>query len=154
MLNSFVFDSFVLPQNNIELAVELAFLVPTAVSPTCTIFTTCPSSTDCGTTTTSPLAAGVESPWNLTLPGCAKDPADHALFNNAGFGNSVSLIPALADTVPQIEGASAECPSLHHSIFTDGSCDDGRVPTGPKKRKEKRNGATPIAALHVVESRN
>ena len=29
-----------------------------------------------------------------------------------------------------------------------------RVPTGPKKRKEKRNGATPIAALHVVESRN
>jgi len=41
---------------------------------------------------TSPLAAGVESPWNLTLPGrCAKDPADHALFN-AGFGNSVSLM--------------------------------------------------------------
>ena len=34
-----VFDSFVLPQNNIELAVELAFLVPTAVSPTCTTFT-------------------------------------------------------------------------------------------------------------------
>ena len=29
-----------------------------------------------------------------------------------------------------------------------------RVPTGPKKRKEKRNGTTPIAALHVVESRN
>ena len=29
-----------------------------------------------------------------------------------------------------------------------------RVPTGPKKRKEKRNGATPIAALHVVQSRN
>ena len=24
-----------------------------------------------------------------------------------------------------------------------------RVPTGPKKRKEKRNGALPIAALHV-----
>ena len=39
MLNSFVFDSFVLPLDNIELAVELAFLVPTAVSPTCTIFT-------------------------------------------------------------------------------------------------------------------
>ena len=32
--------------------------------------------------------------------------------------------------------------------------DEARVPTGPKKRKEKRNGATPIAALHVVESRN
>ena len=31
---------------------------------------------------------------------------------------------------------------------------NSRVPTGPKKRKEKRNGATPIAALHVVESRN
>ena len=124
MLNSFVFDSFVLPQNNIELAVELAFLVPTAVSPTCTIFTTCPSSTDCGTTTTSPLAAGVDSPWNLTLPGGAKDPADHALFN-AGFGNSVSLIPALADAVPQIEGASAGMPFIASpSIFTDGSCDD------------------------------
>ena len=111
MLNSFVLpqDSFVLPQDNIELAVELAVLVPTASSPTCTIFTTCPSSTDRGTTTTSPLAAGVESPWNLTLPGGAKDPADHAL-SNAGFGNSVSPIPALADVVPQIEGASAGMP--------------------------------------------
>ena len=28
-----------------------------------------------------------------------------------------------------------------------------RVPTGPKKRKEKRNGALPIAALRVGESR-
>ena len=70
----------------------------------------------------SPLAADVESPWNLTLPGCAKDPADHALFN-AGFGNSVSLIPALADAVPQIEGASAGMPFIASpSIFTDGSC--------------------------------
>ena len=75
----------------------------------------------------SPLAADVESPWNLTLPGCAKDPADHALFN-AGFGNSVSLIPALADAVPQIEGASAGMPFIASpSIFTDGSCDDGRI---------------------------
>ena len=129
MLNSFVLpqDSFVLPQDNIELAVELAVLVPTASSPTCTIFTTCPSSTDRGTTTTSPLAAGVESPWNLTLPGGAKDPADHAL-SNAGFGNSVSPIPALADVVPQIEGASAGMPFIASpSIFTDGSCDDGRT---------------------------
>mmetsp|Transcript_5005 Transcript_5005/g.16696 ORF Transcript_5005/g.16696 Transcript_5005/m.16696 type:complete len:218 (+) Transcript_5005:2787-3440(+) len=30
----------------------------------------------------------------------------------------------------------------------------GRVPTGPKKRKEKRNGPTPIAALRVGQSRN
>ena len=28
-----------------------------------------------------------------------------------------------------------------------------RVPTGPKKRKEKRNGVSPIAALRVGESR-
>ena len=28
-----------------------------------------------------------------------------------------------------------------------------RVPTGPKKRKEKRNGPPPIAALRVGESR-
>ena len=27
--------------------------------------------------TLSPLAADVESPWNLTLPGCAMDPYDH-----------------------------------------------------------------------------
>ena len=127
MLNSFALDSFVLPQDNIELAVELAVIVPTAFSPTCTIFTTCPSSTDRGTTTTSPLAAGVESPWNLTLPGGAKDPADHAL-SNAGFGNSVSPIPALADVVPQIEGASAGMPFIASpSIFTDGSCDDRRT---------------------------
>ena len=45
------------------------------------------------------------------------------------------------------------CPVL---LFTarGGLCGNVRVPTGPKKRKEKRNGATPIAALHVVESRN
>ena len=30
----------------------------------------------------------------------------------------------------------------------------GRVPTGPKKRKEKRNGPPPIAALRVGQSRN
>ena len=29
-----------------------------------------------------------------------------------------------------------------------------RVPTGPKKRKEKRNGPPPIAALRVGQSRN
>ena len=47
---------------------------------------------------------------------------------NAGFGNSVSPIPALADVVPQIEGASAGMPFIASpSIFTDGSCDDGRT---------------------------
>ena len=30
----------------------------------------------------------------------------------------------------------------------------GRVPTGPQKRKEKRNGPRPIAALRVGQSRN
>ena len=30
----------------------------------------------------------------------------------------------------------------------------GRVPTGPKKRKEKRNGPPPIAARRVGQSRN
>ena len=32
-------------------------------------------------------------------------------------------------------------------------CIIDRVPTGPKKRKEKRNGRPPIAALRVGESR-
>ena len=112
MLNSFVFDSFVLPQNNIELAVELAFLVPTAVSPTCTIFTTCPSSTDCGTMTTSPLAAGVESPWNLTLPGCATDPPDHVLSDGV-------LDPSTRDSfvlpLQQLLVNSELTPELAHS---------------------------------------
>ena len=40
----------------------------------------------------------------------------------------MSLIPALADAVPQIEGASAGMPFIASpSIFTDGSCDDGRI---------------------------
>ena len=32
--------------------------------------------------TLSPLAADVESPWNLTLPGCATDPSDHVLLSD------------------------------------------------------------------------
>ena len=84
-------------------------------------------------------------------------------FSYSHLGNCADHVAVSAPKTRRTAGTPDPMPT-HHARYPEGAdagsaaeiarnrlctVDQARVPTGPKKRKEKRNGAVPIAALHV-----